>query len=156
MHPVQTLLIEWTAPYLKHIQEAQSAHKEAATQCLRECGYFPGKKGYQSSELLIRVIHAVRALDYEIAQEFVKKWKESEQERMNEQLFGDSKNICWFMESEVCTKIEGTDEVTRQMGEAMRDASETIDEWMEALEIVKDEIDIAESAKSYIQSLRMS
>jgi hypothetical protein len=128
---VKRLLMEETSDKMEELERGQAVHKQVAAISLRTRGVFPDKKGYDSIVLLLKATHAIRELDLGRAETHVREWKQCAQDRMDEQLFGQSAHC--IVNARTGDKVRGTDESTRQLGEWVKDWSEWLDKWVEAV-----------------------
>ena len=128
---VKHLLMKAIAEQQDSLEETQAIHKDLADKCLRKRGMFPDKKGYESTTLLLRALRAIGNLDYATAETHVKQWKACAQERIDEQLFGESARST--IDGLTAERTIGMDESTRQLGEWVKAWSEALDDWMNAL-----------------------
>lgn len=124
-------LMEATAEDLAHLEAQHAIHREAASRILRKRGVFPDKKGFQSTTLLLRAIRAMRVLDHAAAEKHVKEWKACAQERMDAQLFGESAVLT--LNTHTAERTVGTDEATRVLGEWMKEWSEKLEQYVDAV-----------------------
>ena len=119
----------------------KAIHHEASKlimeRLLREGKGLIDMLGYKADELYLQTLHALRSFEVASAKDFYNKWQRLTQQRMDAQLFGDSKKAIFALSPALGMKVGvnvGTDITTKALGDSMKLESNQLQQFIEMAE----------------------
>ena len=116
--------------------DMHEAHKLLLENYLRKGGEQLDMPGYKANELYLQTLHALRIFDVASAKELYKKWQHASEERMNAQLFGESKKAVVSLNLVQVRSASGVDIATKTLGDCIKLENKQLEKFIQTAELL--------------------